>query len=165
MLSVKQRGIKYHFLSLWYDSTWDRTQVSQAIGEHSNHYANVQFKLYKHSDYLKTSNVCVQVDHLGCQQEMCGHWEIIYTWAPTSQSVSHRDTESQPASAQRRAVPPPLGQEAKEALSGALNMEAQHGKEERVNIGVLQVRHQFVSASSVSLCISLTHLISDPFEK
>ena len=22
MLSVKQRGIKYHFLSLWYDSTW-----------------------------------------------------------------------------------------------------------------------------------------------
>ena len=23
MLSVKQAGIKYHFLSLWYDSTWD----------------------------------------------------------------------------------------------------------------------------------------------
>ena len=23
MLSVKQDGIKYHFLSLWYDSTWD----------------------------------------------------------------------------------------------------------------------------------------------
>ena len=22
MLSVKQGGIKYHFLSLWYDSTW-----------------------------------------------------------------------------------------------------------------------------------------------
>ena len=42
MLSVKQGGIKYHFLSLWYDSTWDWTQVSQAIGEHSNHYANVQ---------------------------------------------------------------------------------------------------------------------------
>ena len=29
MLSVKQGGIKYHFLSLWYDSTW-------ANGEHSN---------------------------------------------------------------------------------------------------------------------------------
>ena len=41
MLSVKQEGIKYHFLSLWYDSTWDWTQVSRAIGEHSNHYANV----------------------------------------------------------------------------------------------------------------------------
>ena len=32
MLSVKQGGIKYHFLSLWYDSTWDWTQVSRAIG-------------------------------------------------------------------------------------------------------------------------------------
>ena len=36
MLSVKQGGIKYHFLSLWYDSTWDWTQVSRVIGEHSN---------------------------------------------------------------------------------------------------------------------------------
>ena len=35
MLSVKQGGIKYHFLSLWYDSTWDWTPVSQTIGEHS----------------------------------------------------------------------------------------------------------------------------------
>ena len=25
MLSIKQGGIKYHFLSLWYDSTWDWT--------------------------------------------------------------------------------------------------------------------------------------------
>ena len=39
MLSVKQGGIKYHFLSLWYDLTWDWTQVSRAIGEHSNRYA------------------------------------------------------------------------------------------------------------------------------
>ena len=36
MLSVKQGGIKYHFLSLWYDSTCDWTQVSRTIGEHSN---------------------------------------------------------------------------------------------------------------------------------
>ena len=42
MLSVKQGGIKYHFKSLWYDSTWDWTQVSRAIGEHSNDYANVR---------------------------------------------------------------------------------------------------------------------------
>ena len=33
MLSVKQGGIKYHFSSLWYDSTWDWTQISRAIGE------------------------------------------------------------------------------------------------------------------------------------
>ena len=39
MLSVKHRDIKYHFLSLWYDSTRDWTQVSRAIGEHANHYA------------------------------------------------------------------------------------------------------------------------------
>ena len=37
MLSVKQETIRYHFLSLWYDSTWDWTLVSQDIGEHSNH--------------------------------------------------------------------------------------------------------------------------------
>ena len=34
MLSVKQGGIKYHFLSLGYDSTWDWIPVSQTIGEH-----------------------------------------------------------------------------------------------------------------------------------
>ena len=40
MLSVKQGGIKYHFLSLWYDSTRDWTPVSRGIGEHSNYKAN-----------------------------------------------------------------------------------------------------------------------------
>ena len=35
MLSVNQRSIKYHFLSLWYDLTWDWTLVSTPIGEHS----------------------------------------------------------------------------------------------------------------------------------
>ena len=41
MLSVKQGYIKYYFLSLWYDSIWDWTQASRAIGEHTNQYANV----------------------------------------------------------------------------------------------------------------------------
>ena len=40
MLSVKQGVIKYHFLSLWYDSTWDWTPVSRAIGQYSSHEAN-----------------------------------------------------------------------------------------------------------------------------
>ena len=35
MLSVKQGGIKYYFLSFWYYVTWDWTPVSWAIGEHS----------------------------------------------------------------------------------------------------------------------------------
>ena len=37
MLSVKQGSIEYHFLSLWYDSTWDWTPVFQTIGKHSTH--------------------------------------------------------------------------------------------------------------------------------
>ena len=53
MLSVKQGGIKYHFLSLWYDSTWDWTQVSWAIGEHSNPWANANYVLMLNRiDYL-----------------------------------------------------------------------------------------------------------------
>ena len=39
MLSVKQGGIKDHFLSLWYDSTCDWNPVSRAIGKHSTHLA------------------------------------------------------------------------------------------------------------------------------
>ena len=43
MLSVKQGDIKYHFFK-FFGMTWpgDWTQVSWAIGEHSNHYANVR---------------------------------------------------------------------------------------------------------------------------
>ena len=40
MLSVKQDRIKYHFLTPWYDSTWEWTLVSRAIGEYSTHKAN-----------------------------------------------------------------------------------------------------------------------------
>ena len=36
--SVKQRGIKYHFLSLWYDSTWDWRLVCWTTAEYCNHY-------------------------------------------------------------------------------------------------------------------------------
>ena len=44
MLSVNQSGIKDHFWSIWYDSTWNWTQLFQAICEHSNHYANKTVK-------------------------------------------------------------------------------------------------------------------------
>ena len=55
MLSVKQGGNKYHFLNLSYDSTWDWTPVSRAIGEHStinpivklNNYLLSQLVFYK----------------------------------------------------------------------------------------------------------------------
>ena len=41
LLSVKQDGIKFHFLRLCYDSTWDWTLVSRAIGEHSTNKVNI----------------------------------------------------------------------------------------------------------------------------
>ena len=40
MHDIKKSGIKYQFLSLWYDSTWNWTEVSLAIGEHSTHEAD-----------------------------------------------------------------------------------------------------------------------------
>ena len=46
MLSNKQGGIKHHFLSLWYDLTWEWTPVSQAIGEHSTTKPMGQSKVY-----------------------------------------------------------------------------------------------------------------------
>ena len=46
MLSVKQGGIKYQFLSLWYDSTHDWTPVYRTIGLRSNHYAKAVIYLY-----------------------------------------------------------------------------------------------------------------------
>ena len=52
MLSVKQGSIKYHFLSLWYDSTWGWIQVLRAIGEHSNHYTNVQYRKVVNHKYI-----------------------------------------------------------------------------------------------------------------
>ena len=39
-LILKQGGIKYHFLSLWYNSTWDWALFFHTIGEHSTHLAN-----------------------------------------------------------------------------------------------------------------------------
>ena len=51
MLNVKQGGIKYHFLSLWYDVNWDWTTVSRAIGEHSTNYTNAPEDIYISLDF------------------------------------------------------------------------------------------------------------------
>ena len=40
LLSVKQEGIKNHFKNIWYDATWDWTQVSRIFGKHSTPLAN-----------------------------------------------------------------------------------------------------------------------------
>ena len=54
MLNVKQGGIKYHFFSLSYDSTWDWTPVSLTIKEHSNHHASgdIRFVIHKNSLWI-----------------------------------------------------------------------------------------------------------------
>ena len=46
MLSVEQGGIKYHFLSVWHDSTWDWTPDSRTIGEHSTPLVNGLYVSY-----------------------------------------------------------------------------------------------------------------------
>ena len=45
MLSIKQGGIKYHFLNLRYYSIWELTPVSRTIGEHSTH-----LSIYRRND-------------------------------------------------------------------------------------------------------------------
>ena len=64
-LSAKQGGIKYHFLSLWYDSTCDWTLVSQTISKHSTHKAN-------HIPLCQTSSnvFSLSVDLTVCKQNL-----------------------------------------------------------------------------------------------
>ena len=50
VLSAKQGSVKYQFLSLRYDSTWDWTVVSRTIGEHSTHEDRLKNKISKHKD-------------------------------------------------------------------------------------------------------------------
>ena len=46
MLSFKQGGNKYHFLTLSYNLTWNWSRISRAIGKHSNHYTNKPVYIY-----------------------------------------------------------------------------------------------------------------------
>ena len=57
MLSVKQGGIKHHFLSLWYDATWTWALISRTMGEHFTHYAIRSYQrrlsiLYRYKDAM-----------------------------------------------------------------------------------------------------------------
>ena len=54
MLSVKQGGIKYQFLSFWYDSTWDWTPVSRTTGEHFHTFR-------KNISFIEDLNFCHHV--------------------------------------------------------------------------------------------------------
>ena len=88
MLSIKQRGIKYHFFSLWYDSTWDSTPVSQAIGKHSTCcivITMIHIQLYTYTCGNKINNNDerthffrkIYLSHFiqnGCKRVMCERW-------------------------------------------------------------------------------------------
>ena len=52
MLSVKQRGIKNHFLSLWYDSSWDWTPLNIFIS-----FCILSFDLILFSTFEKVLNL------------------------------------------------------------------------------------------------------------
>ena len=58
MLSIKQRGIKYPFLIVWYNSTRDRTPAFWAIGEHSTCW-DIYIYIYREreGDLSKTNNL------------------------------------------------------------------------------------------------------------
>ena len=74
MLSVEQGGIKYHFLSLWYDVTWDWTPVCWAIDEHST---TKLMQTRAKGVWDKTRVGCV-ADLLGIVQEI-DFW-LYYKW-------------------------------------------------------------------------------------
>ena len=57
MLSIKQGGMKNHFLSLWYGSTSEWTPVSRPIGEHYT-----QLKVLKYS--YQTLIILFNTNHL-----------------------------------------------------------------------------------------------------
>ena len=57
MLSVKQGGIKYHFLSLWYDLTWDWTPVSRTIRELLGQWIGYEVYTVENSFYHEIKNV------------------------------------------------------------------------------------------------------------
>ena len=68
MPSVKQGDIKYHFLSLWYDTTWDWTPVSRTTGEHSTHYAKEDLGSIQGRIIPKTLKMVLDTSLLNTQQ-------------------------------------------------------------------------------------------------
>ena len=52
ILSAKQGGFKYNFLSIWYDSTWDWTPVSQTIGKNLTTMPMTQYNIYNTYNYI-----------------------------------------------------------------------------------------------------------------
>ena len=87
MLSVKQGSIKYYFLNLWYDSTWDCTPVSQTIGEH--YFANgrdiyVYIYIYICTHVSLNKNPCA-----GCRKISHPCASISQRYCPAAKLICH----------------------------------------------------------------------------
>ena len=68
MLSVKQRGIKHHFLSLWYDSTWDWTLVSPGLLANTLTILPISKTIYaKPTGYLTIQAIKWEMFHLNLE--------------------------------------------------------------------------------------------------
>ena len=71
MLSVKQVRIKYHFLSLWYDTTWDWNPVSRTIGEHSTQSANGPVW-----NNILVYNLFILIEMINRRYIIAGEWKV-----------------------------------------------------------------------------------------
>ena len=59
MLSVKQGDIKYHFLSLWYDSTWDWNPMSRNASPDSRNILIIHGDIF--SNHISVLYFCVNI--------------------------------------------------------------------------------------------------------
>ena len=89
MLSVKQGGIMYYFLSLWYNTTWDWTQVFQA---NTNHFPNHPMRMVvtvKKYSYLMAMHEHPQKKQQKKKQLMHKHLNMhIYLTPPLGQDMT-----------------------------------------------------------------------------
>ena len=93
MLSIKQEDIMYHFLSLWYDSTWDWNPVSQASGEHYNHDVNWK-KISQYVLKIDKLFVCTDKKSLMKLDPLFVLWSIHF---PTFHTHTHTHTHTNPS--------------------------------------------------------------------
>ena len=82
VLNAKQGGIKYHFLSLWHDLTWDWTLVSRIICENSTHFTvTVSSWITLCKLYLFYQSLCMDSSALGEIHEHKCYLEIFNSYS------------------------------------------------------------------------------------
>ena len=93
MLSDKQGSIKYHFLSLWYDSTWDWTQVSGVISGHSNHHVQKEISLSAICFLNEFELICLHISITIISTQLNG-FKYCYVSLTIPLNISHLFTHS-----------------------------------------------------------------------